>query len=436
MRLLAISFLVVGALLGYFVYTTQTNPESNFAFRLGLDLRGGTHMIYQADVSSLPPEDVRESMAALRDVIERRVNLFGVAEPLVQVEQSSVLAEGGTQERLIVELPGVTDVDEAIRMIGETPLLEFKLVDPTADPRSTTTDPYINVGFTGRYVQRAQLQFGSGSGGGLSNEPIIVVDFNSEGTKLFGELTTEHVGEQLAIFLDGELLSDPVIQEPITGGAATISGNFSPEEARDLVRNLNFGALPVPISLISTQSIGAALGEETIDNGIRAGVFGFLLVAAFLIFWYRVPGIVAVLALLTYVILMFALFKVIPVTLTAAGIAAFILSIGMAVDANILIFERMKEEIESGKKLEHAIRDGFSRAWLSIRDSNITSILSAVVLFWFGTSIVKGFALVFGLGVLVSMFTAITITRSFLLAIATAQEPKTIKLLFGSGFLK
>lgn len=429
MRMAAFTLLVLASLVGFFVYSTHTNPESEWPFRLGLDLTGGSHLVYQADVSNIAPEEVEDSMNALRDVIERRVNLFGVAEPLVQIEKSSALVEGGVQERLIVELPGVTDVEEAIKLIGQTPLLEFKLVDPN----STSTPIYIETGITGRFVERAQLGFGSGNSGGLSNEPHIIVDFNSEGSDLFGEVTSNNVGEQLAIFLDGELLSDPVIQEAITGGAATISGSFTPESARDLAKNLNFGALPVPINLLSTQSIGASLGEETLQKGITAGIVGLSFVALFLMLWYRVPGVVAVVALAIYVAVMLAIFKVIPITLTAAGLAGFILSIGMAVDANILIFERVKEELLLGKKLEQAIRDGFARAWLPIRDGNLSSILTAIILFWFGTSIVEGFALTFGIGIIISMITAITVTRTLLLAVAFFEDPKTIKTLFGNG---
>ncbi len=445
-RILAAWFVIVGGLLGYFVYASETDPESRFPFRLGLDLTGGSHLVYQADVSGIPEGEVRDAMDSLREVIERRVNLFGVAEPLVQVERSSIFAEGGTQERLIVELPGVTDVDEAIRLIGQTPLLEFKLFDPDGSLRAaagTTTiattspefDEYWDVGFTGRFIDRAQLDFRSAIPGDMApgREPTVVVNFNREGTQLFGEITGAHVGQQLAIFLDGELLSQPVIQEAIRGGAATISGNFSSTEARELVRDLNFGALPVPIMLVNTQTIGASLGEETVEKGVIAGLIGLALVALFFVFWYRVPGLIAVASLSLYILFMLSLFKVIPITLTAAGVAGFILSIGMAVDANILIFERLKEELRIGKKLSHAIRDGFARAWLPIRDGNLSSIFTAIILFWFGTSIVEGFALTFGIGVIVSMLTAIVITRTFMLATASATEAKTVKVLYGSG---
>jgi protein-export membrane protein SecD len=244
---------------------------------------------------------------------------------------------------------------------------------------------------------------------------------------LFEDITRENVGEQLAIFLDGEVISSPSINEVITGGDAVISGNFTPETARDLVQNLNFGALPVPITLASTQTIGASLGAEILDKGIYAGVIGLSIVIVFMLLWYRLPGAIAGIALLVYLASMLALFKLIPVTLTAAGLAGLILSLGMAVDANVLVFERMKEEYRDGKTSREAAREGFSRAWNAIRDGNITSILSAVILFWFGTSIVKGFALVFGLGVLISMITAISVTRTLLLALPDMSK------LYGSG---
>jgi len=359
---------------------------------------------------------------------------------LVQVEKNSIFAKGKRQERLIVELPGVTDVAEAVRLIGETPVLEFKLLDEGALPpegvslESIDTDKmFMATGLTGRYLKRAQLVFGDAQGGGFSNEPIVLLEFSREGANLFAEITRDNVGRTLAIFLDGEVVSTPVIREEISGGSATISGNFLADEARLLVRNLNFGALPVPIELISTQSIGASLGEETIQKGIEAGIIGLILVALFLVVWYRLPGVFACISLSIYIVTMLALFKTIPVTLTAAGLAGFILSIGLAVDANILIFERMKEEFMSGKDTKNAVKDGFTRAWASIRDGNISSIITAVILFWFGTSLVKGFALTFGIGILVSMMTAISVSRTFLYTFGTREYRGLVKFLFGTG---
>jgi protein-export membrane protein SecD len=439
----AIVIIAFAALVGYFVYTTTINEGSKYAFRFGLDLAGGSHLVYEADVSGVDATEVPDLMNVLRDVIERRVNVFGVSEPIVQVESSSFVSDTSS-ERLVVELPGVSDVEEAIKEIGRTPLLEFKLLDAAlleeanqTPEGETPVNPYIDTGLTGRYFSRAELVFGQGQGG-LSNEPIVSITFNDEGAKLFEEITSQHVGEQLAIFLDGVPISSPRINEAISGGQAVISGNFTPEEARELVQNLNFGALPLPITLQSTQTIGASLGAEILDKGVKAGVIGLALVIAFMLIWYRLPGAVAGIALLVYTALMLALFKFIPVTLTAAGLAGFILSVGMAVDANVLVFERMKEEYLAGKSSKDAARIGFSRAWPAIRDGNATSIFSAIILFWFGTSIVKGFALVFGVGVLISMFTALSVTRTLLMALpeVTLRDSKLLAKFYGTGFQK
>lgn len=456
----ALLVIVVGIAVGYFVFQTTVNEASRFPFKLGLDLAGGSHLVYEADVSGADPVEVPELMGVLKEVIERRVNIFGVSEPIVQVETSSIVS-GEARHRLVVELPGVSDVEAAVAEIGRTPLLEFKLVDETVlsdqafsnvtivdaegnpiemetDDAAADVDPYIDTGLTGRYLERAELVFGQSHSGGLSNEPIVSVQFTSEGADLFEEITREHTGEFLAIFLDGEVISMPRINEPISGGSAVITGGFTAEEARDLVQNLNFGALPLPITLQSTQTIGASLGAEVLNRGIQAGIIGITFVMALMLLWYRLPGVVAGLSLLLYGVLMLALFKLIPVTLTAAGLAGFILSVGMAVDANILVFERMKEEFRSGKRSREAAHIGFNRAWTAIRDGNVTSILSAIILFWFGTSIVKGFALVFGIGVLVSMLTALVATRTLLLALPDVKEGDGTLLarLFGCGFNK
>lgn len=427
-RLVALGILIAGAFLGWFVYSSEVSGSR--PFHLGLDLSGGTHLVYEADTSNLTAGSVGESMEALRDTIERRVNLFGVAEPIVQVERSGALT-GDAQERLIVELPGITDTQQAIELIGETPVLEFRLLNEEAS--STSTPVFTPTELTGRYLERASLEFGTGQGG-LTNEPIVALHFDSEGAQLFEEITTENVGRVLGIFLDGQPISLPVINEPIAGGQAVISGGFSPDQGRELARNLNFGALPVPIELLSTQTIGSTLGGEAVAHGVTAALWGFAAVALFMILWYRLPGFVAVVSLLAYIALMLALFKVVPVTLTAAGIAGFILSIGLAVDANVLIFERMKEEFDSGKSTAEGIRDGFARAWLPIRDGNLTSFITAVILFWLGTSLVEGFALVFGIGVLVSMITAVAVSRTLLLALGSDRRSGAMRFLFGNGF--
>lgn len=457
---------LVGAVLGYiafFVYNNATNEEAQKPFKLGLDLAGGSHLVYEADTSNVAPADVPELMNVLKEVIERRVNIFGVSEPIVQVETSSFVSDEPRQ-RLVVELPGVTDVAEAISEIGKTPLLEFKLYDAELGAQqesinslrslATTSgagignvringeevsldeiDPFVDTGLTGRYLETASLEFAGGQSGQLANEPLVSVQFSPEGADLFAEITRANVGQQLGIFLDGELLSAPVINEPILGGTAVISGGFTPDEARELAQNLSFGALPLPIALESTQTIGPSLGAEILDRGVTAALYGIGLVILFMIAWYRLPGVVAGVSLVSYVVMMLALFQFIPVTLTAAGLAGFVISLGMAVDANVLVFERMKEEIEAGKSTREAAQIGFSRAWSAIRDGNVTSVLSAIILFWFGTSLVKGFALVFGLGVVVSMVSAIFVTRMILVALPDVDTEKSSagKFLFGNG---
>lgn len=430
-RVLAALIILAGISASAFVYISERDGGP-LPLSFGLDLAGGTHLLYKADTNNLSEIERKESLVSLREVIERRTNLFGVAEPLVQIEESSFVA-AEREDRLIVELPGVTDLSEAVRIIGETPLLEFRIEDEAKILEALPEDRYASVGLTGRFIQSAELVFAGGTQGGLSNEPIVLVHFNQEGADLFEDVTRENVGKQLAIFLDGSVISAPVIREAIAGGTAQISGGFTPEEARSLVRDLNFGALPVPIELISTQSIGPSLGQAILEDGVLAGAFGLLLIGIFMVVWYRLPGVIAFMALIFYIAFMLLIMKLIPITLTAAGIAGLILSLGMAVDANVLIFERMKEEIENGKGIKDAVRNGFARAWLPIRDGNISSLIAAVILFWFGTSIIEGFALVFALGVLLSMFSAITVTRLVLLAIAPKEGGKASRFLFSSG---
>jgi len=448
-RITALLVLLLGVGLGFFVYKSEMarravpagkTPSGFLAthpFKLGLDLSGGTHLVYKADVSQVASSDLANSMDALRDVIERRVNVFGVSEPVVQVQNGSGFSGSG-EERLIVDLPGVTDVSKAIEMIGQTPTLDFRTENP--NPQNATVgangavnvdlnSQYIPTGLTGRYLDKAILDFNQTTG-----EPIVSLQFNAEGATLFEKITKENIGKRVAIFLDGAPISIPTVNEAITGGKAQITGNFTPTEAKLLVGRLNSGALPVPISLISTQTIGPSLGEQATSAGVKAALIGFLAIALFLIIWYRLPGIIAVLALTMYVLMMLSIFKLVPVTLTAAGIAGFIISIGIAVDANVLIFERIKEELRKGDSISDSIHHGFKRAWLSVRDSNISSIITAIILFWFGTSLIKGFALVFLIGVIVSMISAISITRLFLYTLNIKNKNKLTGILFGSGF--
>jgi len=441
-RVWSVFFIIIIAALGFFVYDSQVNPNSRFAnykFTLGLDLNGGTELVYRADVSKIPDADISGAMSSLRDVIERRVNVFGVSEPIVQVEEAG-LVTGAKDHRLIVELPGVADVEQAIKMLGETPRLEFMLVRPEAKgltqeeiKTKTVDEVFVSTGLTGALLSKATLEF-TQSDQGIAGQPTVGLAFNAEGRDLFAKITRENKGQILAIFLDGAPISTPVINDEIADGKAVISGSFSREEAKGLVRNLNYGALPVPIELLSTQTVGPSLGANAQSAGVKAGVVGFALLTIFLVLWYRLPGFIAVISLLMYVVLSLLLFKLIPVTLTAAGIAGFILSIGMAVDANVLIFERFKEELKKGNSISDSMSLGFSRAWLSIRDSNTSSLITALVLFWLGTSAVKGFALTLGVGVMVSMFTAITVSKTFLIAVSPRTDSKWMRFLFSNGF--
>jgi protein-export membrane protein SecD len=457
-RLSAILLLVLGVLLGLFVYQSQIQSDAykqaasqvaagkavqvhsgwlaNFPFKLGLDLNGGTHLVYQADVSKVTAGDIDGSMESLKEVIESRINAFGVAEPIIQTEKST--ANGQELHKLIVELPGVTDVNKAVELIGKTPTLDFETEVPGPSNNTSTSSPvavavnYQPTQLTGRFLQTAQVQFDPNT-----NQPTVGLVFNDEGKKLFAELTKANIGKTIAIFLDGRPISTPVVREAITDGKAVISGRFTPTEARDLARDLKYGALPVPIDLVGTQSIGASLGADALKASVDAGLWGFLIVALFLILWYRLPGLLAVVSLAMYTVIMLTLFKLFGVVLTSAGLAGFIISIGMAVDGNILIFERMKEEFARGYGLEDGIREGFSRAWLSIRDSNISSIITAIILFGTATSpLIKGFALVFGIGVVASMFTSITVSRTLLLALGVKKYEGAMKFLFGNGMRK
>ncbi|MCE9549272.1 protein translocase subunit SecD [Candidatus Nomurabacteria bacterium] len=446
--ILAIFILLLGAGFATFVFKSEPQLNSNFAneksffknhpFRLGLDLSGGSHLVYKADVSGV--DSVSDSMDALRDVIERRVNLFGVSEPVVQVQGSGFVSGG--EEKLIVDLPGVTDLDKAISMIGQTPLLEFKIEAPKDAKQKAKVNAdgtlvldasldFVSTPLTGRYLQKASVEFDV-----TTRQPRVSLQFDTEGTQLFAQITKENIGKIIAIYLDGSPISTPVVREEIPNGQAIISGGFTPTEAKQLVGRLNSGALPVPISLLSKQTIGAILGDNAVDAGVKATIAGFLLVALFLIIWYRLPGLVATISLCIFIVIMLTLFKLIPVTLTAAGIAGFIISIGIAVDANVLVFERIKEELRAGRAITDAVSAGFSRAWFSIRDSNTSNIITALILFWFGTSLIKGFALTLGMGVLVSMFSAITISKIFLSVVHFKSDSKVMRFLFSSGLSK
>jgi protein-export membrane protein SecD len=494
---------------------------------LGLDMQGGVALLYQADVSQVPEEDRLTQLNTTRELLETRVNPDGTLEPVIQTVRS------GDEYRLSIELPGVSDINEAIRRIGETPKLEFKV---EAEPpqrseeekqeirdrneqkksdaeevlkkaqqpdakfaqiaRNNSEDPFVaEEGGLVEDVQEGQLPpaldtavFGETKAGdvhpelietdqgyfivkiiekttpeegdeegvatatirqisfakeaeeiqqvepffvdtGLTGEqledaaavrdattnfPAVSLTFNSEGRDIFAELTRNNINKQIAIYLDGEIMSAPVVNQEIPNGEAQITGDFTFEEAKALADRLDLGALPVNLTLISQQNVGPTLGQASIERSLFAGVLGLVLLSIFMIVYYRLPGLMGVAALVIYSLIVLAVFKLWPITLTLAGVAGFILSIGMAVDANVLIFERMKEELRAGKAVDMSVADGFKRAWTSIRDSNLSSLITCLILYWFGSSLIRGFAITLAIGIVVSMFSAITISRNLL----------------------
>ncbi len=376
--------------------------------KLGLDLVGGSRIVLEAQTTNNIAKITPEMMDSLQFAIENRVNALGVAETLVQ--------QTG-EKRLLIEIPSISDPAKAKEFLGETAELEFK---KPLDGKFGATG-WAPTGLTGKDVRKALISTNPGG------QWVVSLEFTDKGARKFGELTQSMVGQSMAIFFNGKMQSAPTIQEPILGGHAQISGGdsgFAYEEAKKTVDLLNAGALPVPAKIIEESLVGPTLGADSIAKSKVAGLIGIGIVMLFMLLYYRLPGFIANIALVIYSLLVFAVFKIVPVTLTLAGIAGFILSIGMAVDANILIFERTKEELKAGRTLFTAINAGFDRAFTSIFDSNMTTIITCVILYFLGTSIVKGFALTLIIGVLISMFTAITVTKNFM------------HLLFGAGQLK
>lgn len=375
----------------------------------GIDLAGGSHLVFQADMNQIGNEDRDSALEAARENIERRINLFGLTESVVQTSKL------GENYRLIVELPGVTDVNQAIDLIGQTAQLDFRELVPEATMAATLTD-YQGTDLTGKDLNKAQVQFDPNTG-----QPTVGLEFSDEGAKKFGEITGRNVGKPVAIFLDEFPVTQPLVREEIITGKAVITGEFTTAEAKLLATQLNAGALPVPIEVVEQRNIGATLGEESVRKSLQAGLIGLLMVVLFMAAYYGKLGILADLGLIVYGLITLMLYKLIPVTLTLPGIAGFILSVGMAVDANILIFERMKEETRAGKPKQLAMELGFGRAWDSIRDANVATLITCFILFnpfnwsFLNTSgMVRGFALTLGLGVLLSLFTGVVVTRTIL----------------------
>jgi len=406
------------------IHIGDYHKEINTQF--GLDLVGGVQALLEADL----PEDAeisQENMQTARGIIEDRVNGLGVSEAVVQI---------AGDRRILVELPGEQDPEQALATIKETALLEFvdfgdlsvqeasllyntKIktdyqTSSNSEDLSTSSpnDPVFHTVITGASIKQVGVTTDA------LGSPRVIFELTPEGSIIFGEFTAANIGSMLAIVLDKEVISTPRIDDAITGGQGSISGNFTIDSANELAIQLRYGSLPIPLKVVQTQTIGPTLGEDSLKKSLVAGLIGMVTVMVFMALYYRLPGLIADLALLMYALITFAIYRWIPVTLTLPGIAGFILTFGVAVDANVLIFERMKEELRKGRTIQQAISLGWERAWPSIRDSNLSTLITSAILFWFGStygaSIVKGFSLTLAIGVLVSLFTAVTATRTFL----------------------
>lgn len=382
---------------GVFLYITP--------FNLGLDLKGGVHVVLEADELAGPVTN--ENMQGVVSIIERRINALGVSEPLIQRQGA---------RRVIIELPGIHDQQQAIDTVGKTALLEFK-------------DPYGNTVLDGSLLKTVQL------GTDRYGRPAIDLEFDREGVQLFAQLTSRYQGQTTKIILDGEVLQEVMIREPILEGKAQITGSFSMEEARHMVVLLQEGSLPVPMKIMEIRNVGPTLGQDSIDRSFKAGIVGVILVLLYMLAYYKLPGVVADLALLVYIVILLGVLSGINAVLTLPGIAGIILSVGMAVDANVLIFERIKEELAEGKRLTSAIEVGFDRAFKTILDSNITTLITAVVLFYVGSGSVRGFAVTLGIGILTSMFTAIVVTK-VILKIMVDSKPELMAKHLSMGGLR
>ena len=379
----------------------------------GLDLKGGAYLVYAADTTGISSADTTAALEGVRTVFEGRINTLGVAEPELRIGNS------GGQPTLIVSLPGVTDIAKAKSLLGTTAKLEFRdtsnnLVLEGKDivPESTVAEP---------------AQSASTSGLASASTWEIKLTLTDEGKTKFATATSANIGKQIAIILDNTVISAPTVQSAITDGTAIITGNFTADSARSFAQQLQSGALPVPVKLIQEQTVGATLGNDAVRESLVAGIIAVLLVMIFMIAYYRWCGLIASLALIVYVMLNVMVFRLLPVTLTLAGIAGFIISIGIAVDTNILTFERLKEELRIGKPMPLAIKEGFRRSWTSIRDSHIAGLISASIIFIFATGSVRGFAVVLIIGTLLSLFTAITVTRNWMLLIAGSKFQNLLK---------
>lgn len=389
-----------------------------FPLKLGLDLQGGTEVVLETNMDKIDPNNWDNALESAKNVIERRVNLYGVSEAVVQTSKI------GTQRRIIVELPGLRDSSSAAALVGKTAQLDFRELVSTPSAQASQSaqaalDSFKPTGLTGADLKGAQVTFGGGKG--ARSGPEVAIEFTGDGAKKFADVTKRNINKPLAMFLDDMPISwpPPIVQQEIVGGNAVVTGHFTIEEAKNLSIQLNAGALPVPIKILAQQSIGPTLGQESVNKSMAAGMIGLLVVTLYMAAYYGFLGLIADTALIIYTLLVLAIFKtglfiLPPVTLTLAGIAGFILSVGMAVDANILIFERMKEEIRWGKAKSLSLDLGFKRAWSSIWASNVSSLLTSAILYGLGTSLIRGFAITLAIGVVVSMFTSYVVTRTIL----------------------
>ena len=390
--------------------------QKDFELKKGLDIQGGMEVVLRADMTEIANQDRDTAIESSREVILRRVDLFGISEPTVTTSKTA------GEYRLLVDLPGVSDPNQALQLVGTTAQLDFRLQNPdlaTAEATNSAIaffNQFEMTELTGKQLKRAIVQFDP-----QTNEPVIALEFDDEGRDLFAAITKENVGEVLAIFLDDYPLAMPRINTPILDGRAVMTGGFDLEGAKQTAIQLNAGALPVPIEIIEQRQLGASIGQEAVKKSVKAGLIGIGLVMAFMIMLYGWNGLIADLALVIYGILTVAIYKIMGVTLTLPGIAGLLLTIGMAVDANILIFERMKEELRLDKVWKRAMELGFGRAWDSIKDANIATIMTALVLinpldfsFLNTSGMVRGFGITLLIGVLISLFTGVVVTRTFM----------------------
>ena len=398
-----VAIAVITLIAGAIVWPNGLDLFGRDSFKLGLDLKGGAQLVYSMDVSKIAKGDVERAKQGVVDVLDRRINTLGVSEPVIQGTQV------GNKPGVMVELPGVTDITKAKELIGQTAQLVFQEMNKEGK--------FVDTGLTGAHLKSAKANFQKGGGsaqGFQSAAPVVELVFNKEGADLFKQITTRNLQKPVSILLDKQTLSSPTVQTTIEDGQAVITGIDSIQEARDLALLLNAGALPVPIELASENQIGATLGQDSIQSSLVAGILGVILVCLFMFIYYRKAGFFAIIALGIYAMISLAVFKMIPVTLTLAGIAGFIFSVGAAVDANVLVFERFKEELHAGKEINAAIEESFKRSWSSIWPSNTASLITAVILYYGTTGLVRGFAVTLAVGIIVSLFTAITVTRTLL----------------------